>query len=396
MLDEYQKVYALIISEFLADKEKETKCLRYICRGFDFSLVEEIAKNLEKKFSIKIKVISPDKNYNVAIKSRASTEPTLIYVASRKVSEHSSLFSTFKSITNVFYSFEKRWKKVEGIYNLYDITEWLFQQDKLDYIANKFLLKSEYSARKKILERSFNGLKALWDQSLTNPSLRNRLAPGSIAKIFVGISQSQEYSFNDLVQAIGFAPSLSVPQDDNSLKAFYSNSRNLFLLLKGTDADKKSKLAKLCENSIAGLLLFYKNSNDSRKVPKDLDLVLQHYTVRDEKGRRIWVVRSSDVEIKEYSLDSGLVKKVLFKIRNRKTKEKYIFNDAWNLCVSNEQLPFFFEFLRDENVGGPVYSKYAPFELIIRNDEIYLTFNFLEGYLFCRKDFRRRVDEIQI
>lgn len=398
-MNEYLKAYATILSSFMMSKEKETRSLRYIFKGFELSLVQEVSRNLEKNFSIKVPVVSLYEKYKDAIKSRASNRPTFIWIASRKVSEHSSLSSTYKSITNVFYPFQKRSERVEGIYNLYDISEWLFQQDRLDYVASEFLAKGEYLAKKKVLERSFIGLRCFWNLSATNPSLRYRLAPGLIAKILVGISSSGEFDFNDLIQTIGLEPSLTIPQDDSSTETLFHNSKKLVLLLKGSDADKRSKFARIGENIIAGLLLFYQlKTGDPRiTVPKDLGLLLQLYKEKDENGRRVWIVRSSDVEIKEFSLNSGLVKRILFRVRNRKTKETLVFNDDWNqhLATSTE-LSLFMEFFRDEKIVGTIYKKSPPFIFATRNDEIDVTFNFLEGYLFGSKAFRKALDEIQV
>jgi hypothetical protein len=380
------------------DKETEARGLRYVFKGFELNLIEQISRNLEKTFLVKIPVVSLNEKYDQAIKSRANDEPIFIWITGRTVSEYSSLSSTYKCLMNVFHPFQKRWERVEGIYDLHDVTEWLFRQDKLETVSSAFLAKEEYSTKKRILEESYIWLKILWDLSLTNPSLRNRLEPGSIARILASISSSREFDFNDLVKAIGFAPCIAIPQDRRSITTFFDDSKKLILLLKGSDPDKKSKFAKLCENSIAGLVLFYhKKQNNSRiKPPGDFDLILRRCREKDEKGRRSWVVPSSDVEIREYSLSSGLVSKVVFRLRHRKTKETCSFNNAWNFSGSDEKLDIFLKYLNDENIIGPKYANKTPFVFTVREDEVELTFNFMEAYLFGRKNFRKELDEIQI
>jgi hypothetical protein len=379
------------------DMEKETRVLRYIFKGFELSLIQEISRNLEKNFLIKVPVISLNENYEHAIKSRANNKPIFIWIAGRRASEHSSLSSTFKCITNAFYPFKKRWERVEGIYELYDISEWLFQQDMLDYVADKFLGKGEYTAKKKVLERSFITLKTFWNVSATNPSLRNRLSPGIIAKILAGISSSHEFSFNDLVQTIGFEPSLTIPQDTTSIEAFFSYSKRLVLLLKGSYADQKTRFARLGENIIAGLLVYVKKVESRITPPKDLDHILKLCKEKDEKGRRVWIVRSSDLEIKEYSSNSGLANRILFRIRNRKTKKTCVFDDSWNKPLATSiECSLFMDFLKNENILRAIHKETFPFKLDIKKDEIDVTFNSLEGYLFGLKAFRKELDGIQI
>ena len=115
---------------------------------------------------------------------------------------------------------------MEGIYDLYDISVWLFQQDKLEYVANEFFGKKGYLAKRGVLERTFVILKSFWNSSATNPSLRNRLTPGVVAKILAGISSSQDFDFNDLVQAIGFEPSLAIHLDETSVETFFPTLRS--------------------------------------------------------------------------------------------------------------------------------------------------------------------------
>ena len=398
LLGEYLTAYATIISGFLINKEKASRNLRYIFKGFELGLVQEVSRILAQNYSTKIPVIGLYENYERAIKSRASDKPILIWIAGRKVGEYSSLSSTLKSITNVFYPFQKRWERVEGIYDLYDISVWLFQQDKLEYVANEFFGKKGYLAKRGVLERTFVILKSFWNSSATNPSLRNRLTPGVVAKILAGISSSQDFDFNDLVQAIGFEPSLAIHLDETSVETFFSNSKKLVRYLKGSDPDKRSKFARLCENIIAGLLFYHLKTGDPKTMaPKNLGFILRLYKEKDEKGRRVWIVRSTDVEIKEYSLISGLVKRILFRVRNRKTNETYIFDDDWNQqLAAGEGLSLFLKFLKDQNFVGTVYEKSPPFKFTARKDEIEVIFNSLEGYLFGLKAFRKELDEIQI
>jgi hypothetical protein len=389
-------VYARIISEFLKNKEKRANALRYIFQGFELGLVKEISTNLEKDFSTTVPVISLDENYEHAIRMRANNEPILIWVSTREASDHSSLSSTFKCITNAFYPFQREWERVEGVYDLFDITEWLFREDKLADVAQRVLGSTEYLAKKKSLETNLMVLRESWDLAEKNPSLRNRLSPSSIAEILTSIHSSKQLSFNDLVQMIGFEPSTTLSSNEDAVRKFISDSRKLALLLKGSDRDKRSKIAKLCENCLAGILLFFwsKIKTSGTVIPKDLYLVLQHLKDRDERGRRVWIVSSPDVEIKEYSLNSGLVKKVSFSLRDRKTKETHSFDNAWNVFAAGEELALFLKFLRSRSIIGESHINEPPLKFDAKGNKIDITFSSLEGYLFGRRNFRKELDEV--
>jgi len=395
-LSKDRKAFATIISEFLRNKGNGTVGLRYLFKGFEFGLVEEVSKNMEKDFLVKIPVISLDQDYQRAIKSRASNEPLFIWVSTREASEYSSLSSTFKCVSNVFYPFQKEWERVEGVYDLFDITEWLFREDKLACTAQKFLGSAEYSAKKKSLENTLIVLRNLWDVAERSPSLKNRLSPISIAEILTSIHSSKQLSFNDLVQIIGLEPCISIRDDQEGIDEFFISSRKIMFLSKGSDTDKRGKLAKLCENCLAGVLLFFLSISKTpgMMIPKDLDIVRQLFKGKDEKGRRVWIVSSPYVEIKEYSLNSGVAKRVSFSLRNRKTKKPHMFEDAWNLIATKEELPLFLEFLRGKNIVSHPYLIDSPLKLEVRKDEVELTFSYLEGYLFSRGNFRGEIDEI--
>jgi hypothetical protein len=394
-LNENRRAYAFIISEFLRNKEKGADGLRYIFKGFDLVFVKEVSKNLQKDFSIKeVPVVSLDENYEQAIKHRANNEPILIWVRTREASEYSSLSSTFKCMTNAFYPFQRRWERVEGVYDLFDITEWLFRENKLVDVAQRFLGSAEYSVKKKSLETHMMVLRELWDLAEKNPSLKNRLSPSSIAEILALIHSSKQLAFNDLVQLIGFEPSISVPLNQDAVRNFIIDSRKLALLLKGSDQDKRSKLAKFCENCLAGILLYFRSKISGIVIPKDADLVLQHFKEENGKGRRVWVVSSSDVEIKDYSLSSGLPKKVSFSLRDRQTKETYPFDDAWNLLATDVERTAFLEFLCSKGIIGNSHGIESPIRFEVKENKIDITFSFLEGYLFSRRNFRKEVDEV--
>ena len=396
-MNENRRAYGFIISEFLGNKEKGADGLRYIFQGFDLGLVKEISKNLQKDFSIKeVPVVSLDENYEHAIRQRANNEPILIWVSTREASEYSSLSSTFKCMTNAFYPFQRRWERVEGVYDLFDITEWLFRENNLVDVAQRFLGSAEYSVKKKSLETHLMVLRELWDLAEKNPSLKNRLSPSSIAEILASIHSSKQSAFNDLVQMIGFEPSISLPLDRDAVRKFIIDSRKLTLLLKGSDQDKRSKLAKFCENCLAGVLLYFRSKIkiSGTVIPKDVDLVLQHFKEENEKGRRVWVVSSPDVEIKDYSLSSGLPKKVSFSFRDRQTKETHSFDDAWNLLATDVERTPFLGFLCSKRIIEHSHAMESPIRFEVKGNKIDITFSFLEGYLFSRRNFRKELDEV--
>jgi len=88
LLGEYLTAYATIISGFLINKEKASRNLRYIFKGFELGLVQEVSRILAQNYSTKIPVIGLYENYERAIKSRASDKPILIWIAGRKVGEY--------------------------------------------------------------------------------------------------------------------------------------------------------------------------------------------------------------------------------------------------------------------------------------------------------------------
>lgn len=392
--------YAIILSEFLADKEEDTGVFRYIFEGFRLNLVQEISTKLEKILSIKIPVISTSEDYSRAIKSRASDVPILIQITSGKISEYSSLCSTFKSLTNEFYPFGRRSTKAEGVYDLYDVAEWLFQRDNMERIARRILPRAEYSRKKDKLSDIFIALEALWNLGEETPSLRSRMSPELLTYILIDVSSSQ-FGSNELSKMIGFEPSLCSVQlnDKSSVRKFVAQNRKLIPLLKGSDSEKRSKLARLAQNVIGGILYFYSVNLDNLKpaVPKDLHYLIECFNKKNKVGRRIWIISSTDVQILEYSLTSGLVKKIRFCIRNRETKEICVMDSAWNECFkTHHQLSRFFKFMQDNSLLDTTHLSELPFELEVNSGVIAVVFRFLEGYLFGLKNFRKALDEISV
>lgn len=391
--------YATIFSEFLADKEKKTGRFRYTFEGFELKLIQEVSRKLERSLLIKIPVISTSEDYSRAIKSRASNDSIFIQISIGKISEHSSLCSTFKSLTNEFYPFRKRITKAEGVYDLYDISEWLFQRANLERIATKVLPHAEFSRKKDQLNDVFIALENLWNLGKETPSLRNRMSPELLTYILTYISSSQ-FDFNTFAEIIGFEPSLSLVQlnDEASVRGFVVKTSRLIPLLKGSDPDKRSKLATLAQNFISGILFFYSINLDYLKpaVPKDLNYLVECFKKKNKFGRRIWIVFSTDVEILEYSLTSGFVKKIRFRIRNRETKQICVMDRSWNKYFKSQQLSSFLKFMQDNNLLGPMHLSKLPFELEVNSGEITVAFKFLEGYLFALKNFRKALDEISV
>lgn len=391
------EAYATIVSTFLTHKENRKESMRYVFRGFDSKLTEKMVKILEKEFFTSIPVLTPTAEYRKIIKSRADNKPIIVHIAGGRVSEHSSIYSTFKIIKNEFYPFRKIREKGEGVYDLYDVAEWLFQQNNIDKVVRKFLTAKEYSDKKEWLQAVFTSLKILWKLGITNPSLRNRLAPSSIADLLSVISQSSQINFNDIAKNFAFEPSLSLVSlvEEESIKRFLKDSIKLTYLLKGSDLDRRGKMAKLAQNTIRGVLLYItKYPEVCKKVGiKNPLSLLKSYEEKDGR-KRVWNVSSRDVEILEYSLVSGLPQKTRFSIQSLKTGESFILDNTLDgLFKMSNGLLKFLTFLKEINILRQPYIKEPPFEVVTNHEKITLTFRFLESYLFARKNLEAEINE---
>lgn len=398
MNERYLEVYATIVSTFLTHKESEGKNVRYVFNGFDSKLVEKVAKVLEKKFSTSIPVRTPVTEYREIIKSRADNKPIIVYIAGGRVSEHSSVYSTFKIIKNEFYPFRKAKERGEGVYDLYDVAEWLFQQDNIDKVVREFLATKEYSKKKEWLHAVFTSLKIFWKLGITNPSLRNRLAPSSIANLLSVTPRSSQINFNDITKNFAFEPSLNLVSltEEKSIKRFLGDSIKLTYLLKGSDLDKRGKMAKLAQNTVRGILLYMaKYPEVCKKVGVEDPLsLLKKYEEKDGK-KRVWGVSGRDVTILEYSLVSGLPQKIRFSTRSLKTGESFILDNVLDkLFRTSDGLSKFLTFLEKINILHQPYMKELPFEVTTGRERIMLTFMFLESYLFARKNLEAKINEM--
>jgi hypothetical protein len=389
-----QKAFAFIISEFLRHKEKTIKTQRYTFKGFDLSLVNAVSANLEKAYSCKIDVISLAENYDRAIKERASYDPVFIWISSSEASEYSSLSSTYKNLSNSFYTFRTKKKSVEGVYDLFDVTEWIFQ-GQFANLVKSFLTSADYLLKKKSIDNMTLVLQELWRMSERTPSLRGRLSASSIADTLLLIQTQKQIKFNDYAPLLGFEPSLCSIATEEEIRQYVESASRIAFLQRGTDADRRSKLTKFCENCLAGITVYYQNRMlNAAKVPNDINKMIGCFKDLDEQGRRVWTVGSGDVEIIDYSLNSGLPKKVAFKLRDRKSKNVQHFQPEWLNFQLGSELCEFLGFLKTEKILGEQYLEEPPLKLEINNDEIVLTFNTIEGYIFCKSNYRGVLDEV--
>lgn len=373
-------IKACLFYDFLVEQEKNPNEIRYVFVGFEHRFLRRLISLIRNKVGISIDLIDAGRSYSDVIDSRAISRPVILDVTKSRAGEFASLL-TFKTFTNEFeLPFQRPISETARAFNLYNISNWVLALDHLERIIK---IHFPHTADKTVSDINIF-LKNLWQYAQRRaPGLKYLLSPDAIIKALLTLNTGS-FNLNLVAEALGFDPSLdlvSCEKLEKSIDTFLRKSdRVRRRFLKGTFLEQRQRLAWLLENLVRGILnlLAQNPSLCKTKNVEDIEKIIELFE-KIENRRRIYGIIPRNIKILTYSSSSMLPKSVAFGIQ-RRSNEQY---------ATSKFLPHLWNDVIEDFSKSKGFSK-PPLTLSVNDsDTVTVTFNFLEGYDFALRRWRR-------